>query len=57
VSDVRGVVNPGRHEGRLQPPVDAAHAARHRIAPPHPRRIVTLRGAGYLFVRRQDEDS
>ena len=35
------------------------HISRIRAAieddPKHPRRIVTLRGAGYLFVRRQDE--
>ena len=24
--------------------------------PRHPRRIITVRGAGYLFARRQDED-
>ena len=37
------------------------HISRIRAAieddPKNPRRIVTLRGAGYLFVRRQDEDS
>ena len=37
------------------------HISRIRAAieddPKKPRRIVTLRGAGYLFVRRQDEDS
>ena len=36
------------------------HISRIRAAieddPKHPRRIVTLRGAGYLFARRQDED-
>ena len=36
------------------------HISRIRAAieddPKHPRRIVTLRGAGYLFTRRQDED-
>ena len=35
------------------------HISRIRAAieddPKHPRRIVTLRGAGYLFTRRQDE--
>ena len=35
------------------------HVSRIRAAieddPKNPRRIVTLRGAGYLFVRRQDE--
>ncbi len=37
------------------------HVSRIRAAieddPGHPRRIVTLRGTGYLFTRRQDEDS
>ncbi|MDE0048909.1 MAG: response regulator transcription factor [Rhodospirillales bacterium] len=37
------------------------HVSRIRAAieddPKNPRRIVTLRGAGYLFVRRQDEAS
>ena len=37
------------------------HISRIRAAieddPKNPRRIVTLRGAGYLFVRRQDEGS
>ena len=37
------------------------HISRIRAAieddPRNPRRIVTLRGAGYLFVRRQDEGS
>ena len=37
------------------------HISRIRAAieddPKHPRRIVTLRGAGYLFVRSQDDDS
>ena len=37
------------------------HVSRIRAAieddPKNPRRIVTLRGAGYLFVRRQDEDA
>ena len=37
------------------------HISRIRAAieddPKNPRRIVTLRGAGYLFIRRQDEDS
>jgi DNA-binding response OmpR family regulator len=37
------------------------HISRIRAAieddPKHPRRIVTLRGAGYLFAKRQDEDS
>ena len=36
------------------------HISRIRAAieddPRHPRRIVTLRGAGYLFARHQDED-
>ena len=36
------------------------HVSRIRAAieddPKNPRRIVTLRGAGYLFARRQDED-
>ena len=36
------------------------HISRIRAAieddPRHPRRIVTLRGAGYLFTRRQDEE-
>ena len=36
------------------------HVSRIRAAieddPKTPRRIVTLRGAGYLFIRRQDED-
>ena len=36
------------------------HISRIRAAieddPRHPRRIVTLRGTGYLFARRQDED-
>ena len=37
------------------------HISRIRAAieddPKHPRRIVTLRGAGYLFTRSQDDDS
>ena len=37
------------------------HVSRIRAAieddPKNPRRIVTLRGAGYLFVRSQDDDS
>ncbi len=37
------------------------HVSRIRAAieddPKHPRRIVTVRGAGYVFARRQDEDS
>ncbi|WP_018633748.1 response regulator [Neomegalonema perideroedes] len=37
------------------------HVSRIRAAieedPKHPRRILTLRGAGYLFARRQDEES
>ena len=37
------------------------HVSRIRAAieddPKQPRRIITLRGAGYLFTRRQDEDS
>lgn len=36
------------------------HVSRIRAAieddPKHPRRIVTVRGAGYVFARRQDED-
>jgi len=36
------------------------HVSRIRAAieddPKHPRRILTLRGAGYVFARRQDED-
>ena len=36
------------------------HVSRIRAAieddPKHPRRIVTMRGAGYVFTRRQDED-
>ncbi len=36
------------------------HVSRIRAAieddPKHPRRIVTVRGAGYVFTRRQDED-
>lgn len=36
------------------------HISRIRAAieddPKHPRRIVTLRGAGYLFTPRQDEE-
>jgi len=36
------------------------HVSRIRAAieddPRHPRRILTLRGAGYVFARRQDED-
>ncbi|MCY4408327.1 MAG: winged helix-turn-helix domain-containing protein, partial [Rhodospirillaceae bacterium] len=37
------------------------HISRIRAAieddPKRPRRIITLRGAGYLFVRSQDDDS
>lgn len=37
------------------------HISRIRAAieddPKHPRRIVTVRGAGYVFARRQDEDA
>jgi DNA-binding response OmpR family regulator len=36
------------------------HVSRIRAAieddPRNPRRILTLRGAGYVFARRQDED-
>jgi DNA-binding response OmpR family regulator len=36
------------------------HVSRIRAAieddPRHPRRVLTVRGAGYLFVRRQDAD-
>jgi DNA-binding response OmpR family regulator len=36
------------------------HISRIRAAieddPRHPRRIVTIRGAGYVFARRQDEE-
>ena len=37
------------------------HISRIRAAieddPRHPRRIITVRGAGYLFARRQDDDT
>ncbi len=37
------------------------HVSRIRAAieddPRHPRRIVTVRGVGYVFARRQDEDA
>jgi DNA-binding response OmpR family regulator len=36
------------------------HVSRLRAAieddPKHPRRVITVRGAGYVFVRRQDDD-
>jgi DNA-binding response OmpR family regulator len=36
------------------------HVSRIRNAieddPKHPRRVITVRGAGYVFARRQDED-
>ena len=33
-----------------------AHPRRDRGRPAHPRRLLTVRGAGYVFARNQDED-
>ena len=37
------------------------HVSRIRAAieddPKHPRRIITVRGSGYVFARKQDQDS
>jgi DNA-binding response OmpR family regulator len=37
------------------------HVSRIRAAieddPKHPRRVITVRGAGYVFAQRQDEES
>ena len=53
-----------RVKGHEADPFDRSidvHISRIRAAieedPKHPRRIVTVRGAGYVFARRQDEDS